>query len=141
MGSLHYFLGIQVTNTSSGGLCLTQHKYIKELMKKANIVWCIFCHTPLPSTAKLSDFGGAKFHDPALYRSIIGNHQYLTVTKLEISYIIGLAPDDKKSTSGYCVFLGSNLVSCASRKQTTVAKSSIETKYRSMADLVAELMI
>ncbi|XP_072094091.1 uncharacterized mitochondrial protein AtMg00810-like [Arachis hypogaea] len=35
-------------------------------------------------------------------------------------------PDDRKSTSGYCVFLGSNLVSWASRKQTAVAQSEVE---------------
>ncbi|XP_072089263.1 uncharacterized mitochondrial protein AtMg00810-like [Arachis hypogaea] len=88
MGSLHYFLGIQVTNTSNGGLILTQQKYIKELMKKVNMVGYTSCHTPLPSTVKLSACGGAKFHDSALYRSIIGSLQYLTVTRPEISYSV-----------------------------------------------------
>ncbi|XP_025679063.1 uncharacterized mitochondrial protein AtMg00810-like [Arachis hypogaea] len=49
-------------------------------------------------------------------------------------------PDDRKSTSGCCVFLGSNLVSWASKKQTAVAKSSTKAEYRNMTDLVAELI-
>ncbi|XP_025702922.1 uncharacterized mitochondrial protein AtMg00810-like [Arachis hypogaea] len=49
-------------------------------------------------------------------------------------------PDVRKSTSGYCVFVGSNLVSWVLRKQTAVTRSSTEVEYRSMADTVAELI-
>jgi hypothetical protein len=49
-------------------------------------------------------------------------------------------PDDRKSTSEYCMFVGGNLVSWKSKKQTVVARSTAETEYRAMALDVAEMM-
>jgi len=49
-------------------------------------------------------------------------------------------PTDRRSTIGYCFFLGNSLISWRSKKQIVVARSSTKAEYQALVDTTSELL-
>ncbi|KAM2234356.1 hypothetical protein EV2_013133 [Malus domestica] len=188
LGSLHYFLGVEVTYHGDQ-MHLNQAKYAVDLLKRTKFLDAKPISTPVSCGQKLSAYNGEPHDDVETYRSVVGALQYLTITRPDLSYAVnqvcqfmqspknthwmavkrilryvkstynhGLVytpgtahltaysdadyagnPDTRHSTGGFCIYLGSNLVSWSSKKQKTVSRSSSEAEYRQLAYTAAEL--
>lgn len=87
LGPLHYFLGIQVFRDSTG-FHLTQTKYVEDMLKKFSLAKSAACVTPMVAHRSLSTSEGEPLDNPTLYRSAVGDLQYLTYTRLDLSFSV-----------------------------------------------------
>ncbi|CAL8993855.1 unnamed protein product [Prunus brigantina] len=85
LGSLHYFLGLQVTR-SDRGLFLNQTKYAYDLLHKTDFLGAKACTTPLGSFRL--DNSSPLLADPTFYRSTVGALQYLTWTRPDLAFAV-----------------------------------------------------
>uniref|UniRef100_M1CY31 Reverse transcriptase Ty1/copia-type domain-containing protein n=1 Tax=Solanum tuberosum TaxID=4113 RepID=M1CY31_SOLTU len=86
LGSLHYFLGIEVS-PSSNGIILSQGRYIRDLLRRTNMADAKPISSPTEPGSRLI-LSGDHLPDAHLYRSVVGVLQYFTITRLEISYAV-----------------------------------------------------
>lgn len=89
LGTLSYFLGIEVTKVSDG-FVLTQQKYIYDLLRRTNMLKTKGVSTPMMASDKLSRHSGDPLgnEDATRYRSIVEALQYLTLTMSDISFSV-----------------------------------------------------
>ncbi|RZB60128.1 Retrovirus-related Pol polyprotein from transposon RE2 [Glycine soja] len=190
LGPLKYFLGIEVAQ-SGDGVVISQRKYALDILEETGMQNCRPVESPMDPNLKFMADQSDVYPDPERYRRLVEKLIYLTITRPDISFAVGVVshfmqnphldhwnavmrilryvkkapgqgllyedkgntqlsgycdadwagcPMDRRSTLGYCVFIGGNLISWKSKKQTVVARSSAEAEYRSMTMVTCELM-
>ncbi|KAK0578797.1 hypothetical protein LWI29_016380 [Acer saccharum] len=89
VGELSYFLDLQIRQMNDG-IFITQAKYAKNLVKKFGLENAKRCDTPMSTTLKLSKDASGKSVEQTLYRGMIGSLLYLTASRPDISFNVGV---------------------------------------------------
>jgi len=190
LGALHYFLGLEITHSSTG-IFMCQKKYIQDLLTEMHMVHSKPLQLPMGSHVKLTNYKGKKLDSPDVFRRLIGKLIYLTITRPGIAFAVqvlsqfmhepteehlaaakhilrylngtqglgiflsshkamsltgfcdsdwGSCCDSRKSTTGFCIMIGSSPISWKVKKQSVVARSSAEAEDRAMASTCCEIV-
>ena len=190
LGLLRYFLGIEVAY-SSNGLFICQRKYTIDLLQELGKEDSRPLPTPIEANHRLGADETEALVDPGSYQRLVGKLIYLTHTRPDIAYTVGVLSQfmhtprvshlhathrvlrflkgtigrgllfrrnsgldlevytdadyagsivDRRSTSGYCTFLGGNLITWCSKKQKVVSRSSAEPEFRALAQGLCEAL-
>ncbi|XP_059629616.1 uncharacterized mitochondrial protein AtMg00810-like [Cornus florida] len=86
LGSLLYFLGVEIRPFSSG-IFLSQKKYIHDLFTRTKMLDSSPIATPMIIKEK-SAYSNVDQIDTTVYRSIVGALQYLTFTRPDIIHVV-----------------------------------------------------
>ena len=89
VGELRFFLGLQVKQQKEG-IFVSREKYARNIVKKFGLDSKKYASTPMSSSTKLNvDSSGVEV-SPTLYRSIIGSLLYLTASRSNIAFSVGV---------------------------------------------------
>ena len=87
LGEFNFFLSVEAIR-SDEGLYLSQRCYILNLLLRSKMDKSRPSVTPMSTSQILNKSDGASFHDPHLYRSIMGGVQYLSFTRPKLAFAI-----------------------------------------------------
>eukprot|EP00253_Pinus_taeda_P032543 PITA_32543 len=149
MGPLHFFPGLEISHDAIG-IKLSQAQYAQDLLERFRMTDCKPAPTPFLSGVHLEDGDTCRSHirytgnaAKRILRYVqdtitFGSH-YAAGTALNI---LGFTDSnwagnsiDPKSTSGYSLSLGSSPICWSSKKQATIALSSVEAEYRGVFNI------
>nr|GEV30483.1 zinc finger, CCHC-type [Tanacetum cinerariifolium] len=105
MGEADVILGIKIKRQNKG-IVITQSHYIEKILKKFNRAYCSSVSTPMD-----------------LVENIMPNTDASWINHVE----------DSSSTSGWVFLLGESVISWASKKQTCITGSTMESEFIALA--------
>ena len=89
IGLMAYYLGIEVKQKEEG-IFISQESYAKEILKRFKMNDCKPISTPVECGVKLSKYDEGEDIDPTFFKSLVGSLRYLTCTRPDILYAVGL---------------------------------------------------
>ncbi|GJX00011.1 nucleotide-binding alpha-beta plait domain-containing protein [Tanacetum coccineum] len=98
--------------------------------------------SPMVTSSTLSLDDNVAFSNSVKYRQVVGDLQYVTLSRPDIAFSVNKAEDldDRQSMGRFAIYLCSNLIPWTARKQRMVSRSSTEAEYKARADTVVELI-
>ncbi|GJY36393.1 retrovirus-related pol polyprotein from transposon TNT 1-94 [Tanacetum coccineum] len=87
LGSLNYFLGIEIVPHVSG-ILLSQKKYILELLQSAGLSNYNPVSSLMVTSSSLSLDDSTAFSNPVKYRQVVGSLQYVTLSRPDIAFAV-----------------------------------------------------
>ncbi|KAL6347051.1 hypothetical protein AAG906_012302 [Vitis piasezkii] len=159
LGRLHYFLSLDIMQAENL-VHLNQHKYVYDLLQRTSMLESKSVSTLVGAFQYLTltrPYISFVVNKACQFMSSPSNTHWLAVKHILLylkgtaSYGFSMQPfsvldiqaytdvdwasclNDRRNTSGYCIFIGPNLVSWSSTKQKIVSRSSAEFEYRGLA--------
>ncbi|GAA0146952.1 transmembrane signal receptor [Lithospermum erythrorhizon] len=161
---MSFFLGLEVMQTTEG-IFLSQKKYVGDIFKKFKMKFYNPIKTPVETRLHLNKVGKGELVNAAEYRSLVGSLRYLTHTRPDIVFGVGLISqfmetpsedhlqaakrimrhlkgdvEDRKSTSDFVFHIGSSVVYWSSKKQQVVALSTTEAEYMAATSCASQVV-
>ncbi|GJZ82069.1 retrovirus-related pol polyprotein from transposon TNT 1-94 [Tanacetum coccineum] len=147
MGKISLFLGLQISQCPRG-IFLNQSKYALKSLKKYGMESSDPLDTPMVEKSKLDEDIQGKVIDPIHYRGMIGTLMYLIASRLDLTFAVRMCA--RRDSAGYKILDDSTSdvsnyweKTCfvwSSKRQKSIAISSIEAKYIAMSGCCAQIL-
>ncbi|GKB86161.1 zinc finger, CCHC-type containing protein [Tanacetum coccineum] len=89
LGLLAYYLGIEVSQ-KKWGIALRQTCYARKLLEQFGMQYCNLTKSPMEPKLKVDNDEGGEEIDSNEYRRLVGCLRYLTHTRPDLSYSVGI---------------------------------------------------